>query len=275
METSKHYAKPRPSLFQVASISRERSIERSTVSSAFRQKVCLSITSCRPFNISDRQHKSAFNLKTYKMEQYLPFVAHHWQQITLVCVSLLLGVTVEKWLSSKSVGNKIDEKSLSLKSQANKKLERKEEVDEDSTEDVADADEVAPVNVEEECPRISYNYSRPTVEESVSHSLKFYQLMNKRRSVRHISADHVPIEIIRNIILTGGKRNFGQLHSSHVIVVIAGNEATTDYCGLTLGFNSPKNSTSSSEGLFTQKNPRTPPTKSEKNPKNPRIFLRI
>jgi hypothetical protein len=175
------------------------------------------------------------------MEQYLPFVAHHWQQITLVCVSLLLGVTVEKWLSSKSVGNKIDEKSLSLKSQANKKLQRKEEVDEDSMEDGAEGDEVAPVNVEEESPRISLNYSRPTVEESVSHSLQFYQLMNKRRSVRHISADHVPIEIIQNIILTGGKSYFGQLQcrlqvktsentvnsASHVIV-IARKEATKE-----------------------------------------------
>jgi hypothetical protein len=49
METSKHYAKPRPSLFEVvASISRERSIGKVNRVRRVSSKVCLSLTSCRP-----------------------------------------------------------------------------------------------------------------------------------------------------------------------------------------------------------------------------------
>lgn len=52
--------------------------------------------------------------------------------------------------------------------------------------------------------RVPLAYQRPSVEESLQRSLEFYHLMNRRRSVRHISDRSVPLDVIRNIILTGG-----------------------------------------------------------------------
>lgn len=55
---------------------------------------------------------------------------------------------------------------------------------------------------------IPLNFSKIPTEESLRKSEEFYQLMNKRRTVRHFSKEDIPKEIIDNIIKTAGKLYF-------------------------------------------------------------------
>ena len=59
---------------------------------------------------------------------------------------------------------------------------------------------------EREAPHTPYPYytDKRDDEAMVRRSLEFYQRMNKRRSVRKISDEAVPLEVIQNIVLTAG-----------------------------------------------------------------------
>ena len=58
---------------------------------------------------------------------------------------------------------------------------------------------------EEDTPPILFEYVRPSEIDSIQRSADFYHRMNQRRSVRSISSDPVPLEVIQNIVKTGGK----------------------------------------------------------------------
>lgn len=58
-----------------------------------------------------------------------------------------------------------------------------------------------PVDLE----HIPFKFNRLSTNEMLKNSQDYYNLMNKRRTVRMFSTEDVPIEIIRNIIKTGGK----------------------------------------------------------------------
>lgn len=56
----------------------------------------------------------------------------------------------------------------------------------------------------EDLKHIPLEYQRLSNSDMVEASFKFYQFMNKRRTVRHFSSDPIPIEVIQNIIRTAG-----------------------------------------------------------------------
>ncbi|XP_050311846.1 iodotyrosine deiodinase [Anthonomus grandis grandis] len=68
---------------------------------------------------------------------------------------------------------------------------------------------------------IPLNFSKIPQEESLKRSEEFYQLMNRRRTVRHFSTKGVPKEIIRNIIKTAGTAPSGAHTEPWTYVVVS------------------------------------------------------
>lgn len=57
---------------------------------------------------------------------------------------------------------------------------------------------------EEEVEHIPFSHTRYPEKEMVKRSQEFYELLNKRRSVRFISHEQVPMEVIDNVIKAAG-----------------------------------------------------------------------
>lgn len=58
---------------------------------------------------------------------------------------------------------------------------------------------------EQDIPHVPYTATRYSEETMVERSKEFYSLLNQRRTVRLISSEPVPREVIDNVILTAGK----------------------------------------------------------------------
>lgn len=54
---------------------------------------------------------------------------------------------------------------------------------------------------------IPLNYKRLPVEDMAEQARSFYELMERRRTVRAFSTDDVPFEIVEDIIRTAGMNN--------------------------------------------------------------------
>lgn len=67
----------------------------------------------------------------------------------------------------------------------------------------------------EDTPHIPYRGVLFNEDEMVKRSKEFYQLMKKRRSVRHYSSKSVPKEVVENIIHTAGAYVCVRMYSSH------------------------------------------------------------
>lgn len=66
----------------------------------------------------------------------------------------------------------------------------------------ADAEEWQ--EAEESVEHIPFSHTRYPEQEMRMRSQEFYELLNKRRSVRFISSEHVPMEVIENVIKAAG-----------------------------------------------------------------------
>ena len=137
------------------------------------------------------------------MESYLPFLANHWQTVGLIGVSLATGALFGKFHKSNvQADNAIQvhsTRSVKTADKGNKGESEKEPTsDEEDDDDPQSSDE-------EDTPPILFEYVRPSEIDSIQSSADFYHRMNQRRSVRSISSDPVPLEVIQNIVKTGGK----------------------------------------------------------------------
>uniref|UniRef100_A0A8C6IEI8 Iodotyrosine deiodinase 1 n=1 Tax=Mus spicilegus TaxID=10103 RepID=A0A8C6IEI8_MUSSI len=114
---------------------------------------------------------------------------------------------------------------------ADRNLEKKKEeaqvqpwVDEDlkdSTEDLQveeDAEEWQ--EAEESVEHIPFSHTRYPEQEMKMRSQEFYELLNKRRSVRFISSEHVPMEVIDNVIKAAGTAPSGAHTEPWTFVVV-------------------------------------------------------
>lgn len=102
-----------------------------------------------------------------------PFLVAYWPYV----VSVLLGLLVTQLFLFLSKSKKV------------------EYIDLDPLQDSVQPEE-----------RIPYPYfdGRHSEEEMKKKSLEFYEQMDKRRSVREISSENLPLEVIENIIKTAG-----------------------------------------------------------------------
>ncbi|CAG0884536.1 unnamed protein product [Darwinula stevensoni] len=74
---------------------------------------------------------------------------------------------------------------------------------------------------DEELEHIPYIHETLTLEESRQRSLEFYNLMNRRRTVRFFSNKHVPMNIVENLILTAGTSPSGAHTQPWIYVVVS------------------------------------------------------
>lgn len=73
-------------------------------------------------------------------------------------------------------------------------------------DDANDANVADDVSAEEDHPQVPYSAARYPEDTMLERSKEFYTLLNQRRSVRFISPEPVPREVIENVIRTAGKR---------------------------------------------------------------------
>ncbi|KAG7240577.1 hypothetical protein INR49_026726 [Caranx melampygus] len=76
-------------------------------------------------------------------------------------------------------------------------------------------------NEEEDLPHVPYSPKRHTKETMLERSKDFYTLMNQRRSVRFISPEPVPREVIDNVIRTAGTAPSGAHTEPWTFVVVS------------------------------------------------------
>ncbi|KAM7136951.1 iodotyrosine deiodinase 1 [Molossus nigricans] len=81
-----------------------------------------------------------------------------------------------------------------------------------------DADECQ--EAEENVEHIPFSHTRYPEKEMVKRSQEFYELLNKRRSVRFISNEQVPVEVIDNVIKTAGTAPSGAHTEPWTFVVV-------------------------------------------------------
>lgn len=79
------------------------------------------------------------------------------------------------------------------------------EEDEGLDEIEAESREIISSNLPSDLEHIPYKFQKYSSEESIQRSKEFYELMDKRRTVRFFSSEPVSEEIIHNIIWTAGK----------------------------------------------------------------------
>uniref|UniRef100_A0A8D1WH01 Iodotyrosine deiodinase 1 n=1 Tax=Sus scrofa TaxID=9823 RepID=A0A8D1WH01_PIG len=82
----------------------------------------------------------------------------------------------------------------------------------------ADADEWQ--ESEEEVEHVPFSHTRYPEKEMVRRSQEFYELLNKRRSVRFISNERVPMEVIDNVIKAAGTAPSGAHTEPWTFVVV-------------------------------------------------------
>ncbi|XP_045699403.1 iodotyrosine deiodinase 1 [Phyllostomus hastatus] len=73
---------------------------------------------------------------------------------------------------------------------------------------------------EENIEHIPFSHTRYPEKEMVKRSQEFYELLNKRRSVRFISNEQVPVEVIDNVIKTAGTAPSGAHTEPWTFVVV-------------------------------------------------------
>ncbi|XP_066229087.1 iodotyrosine deiodinase 1 [Saccopteryx leptura] len=94
---------------------------------------------------------------------------------------------------------------------------------EDSTalhqeEEVADADKAQ--ESEENVEHVPFSHTRYPEKDMVKRSREFYELLNQRRSVRFLSKEPVPMEVIDNVIRTAGTAPSGAHTEPWTFVVV-------------------------------------------------------
>ena len=140
-----------------------------------------------------------------------PFILTYWQHI----VALFLGIILAQLFGGRRSGTaedaKITKSSASPTRHSNTGIVRENDIqcepptnsktpDNDDEEDHPDPDDFD----QDHGKHIPYSLERYSDEEMKRKARDFYLQMNKRRSVRFFSDEHVPLEVMENIIRTAG-----------------------------------------------------------------------
>uniref|UniRef100_A0A6J0UU33 iodotyrosine deiodinase n=1 Tax=Pogona vitticeps TaxID=103695 RepID=A0A6J0UU33_9SAUR len=132
--------------------------------------------------------------------------------MAIICV--LIGIIVK--------GSR--ERTKKVQSKMNKKTEPRPWVDEDlkdSTElHVEEEDGGEWQGIDNDIAHVPFSTERYSEEDMVKRSKDFYELLNKRRSVRFISNNPVPREVIDNVIRTAGTSPSGAHTEPWTFVVV-------------------------------------------------------
>ena len=126
------------------------------------------------------------------MEFSAPFLATYWPYIVSILAGIFIAQLIRRVFQSQTPSYTVD-------------------VDPLEDTDVAAIPSPDPLGFrtsgEGEAVHIPYPWfdDRLTEEEMKKKSAEFYEKMNKRRTVRKISDEDIPLEVVENIIRTAGK----------------------------------------------------------------------
>lgn len=126
------------------------------------------------------------------MEFSAPFLATYWPYIVSILAGFFIAQLSKRVFQSQTSGYTVD-------------------VDPLEDTDIAAIPPADPLGFrtsgEADVAHIPYPWfdDRLTEEEMKKNSTEFYEKMNKRRTVRKISDEDIPLEVVENIIKTAGK----------------------------------------------------------------------
>lgn len=152
---------------------------------------------------------------------FIPFIANNWTEVVIACLAAwCISVLARKKTQRPSKENEPShEWSTSFERRATANVIKSGGVgDEDNCEE-EESNLVEPL-WPENLDHIPFHHTRYSHDESLRRSKEFYELMNKRRSVRFFSSDPVPREVIDNIIWTAGTSPSGAHTEPWSFVVI-------------------------------------------------------
>jgi hypothetical protein len=140
------------------------------------------------------------------MENYLPFFAKHWHTVATVGASLLVGAVIQRSLQAEEKNKSIVTQFPLSKSAPSIRERVVQQQRRESADEVVDEEDIVQDDdaEEEEALQIPFHHVRLSEDDCIHKSAQFYGKMNLRRSVRSISKDAVPLQVIENIIKTGG-----------------------------------------------------------------------
>ncbi|XP_032830003.1 iodotyrosine deiodinase 1 [Petromyzon marinus] len=95
-----------------------------------------------------------------------------------------------------------------------------EEADEEEGDEVVEGDEVEEGDEVGEAGSIPFSLPRHGEADMLRRSREFYELMDARRSVRHFSAEPVPLAVIQNVVRTAGSSPSGAHTEPWTFVVV-------------------------------------------------------
>lgn len=157
------------------------------------------------------------------METYFPFLATHWQTVGLIGASLATGILVGRIHQSQPRTDRNPQVHHNSVIDNNLITSKKRKVYSEMDEETVENDQRP--TPEEEAQHILYKYTRLSESECIRRSDEFYHRMNQRRSLRSFSSDPVPLEVIENIVRTGGifrRRVLLSKFSTYLIVIFLG-----------------------------------------------------
>ena len=153
-----------------------------------------------------------------------PFLAYYGHYIIIAIITLFLAVVVAYFLSLENASNQKGAAKPAHKDDTSKVLptlatEKGEHPLAEFENEKPDPDLAPPLHAAD-TPHIPYDFSRRSKEDTLARSETFYQLMNKRRSIRHFSTDPVSLEVIENIVKTAGTSPSGAHSEPWTFVVV-------------------------------------------------------
>ena len=150
-----------------------------------------------------------------------PFLFNNWPLLLLGTVTVILATALLRILyPGASEGDQSKEKApRGTKRKTVTSFDKGEHPLAEFEEEKLDPS-LAPSLHSPDTPHIPYKPDRFSDKDMIARSREFYEEMNKRRSVRMFSKEHVPIEVIENIVKVAGTSPSGAHSEPWTFVVI-------------------------------------------------------
>ncbi|XP_014249749.1 iodotyrosine deiodinase 1 [Cimex lectularius] len=145
----------------------------------------------------------------------IPFLAEYWPFVITVIVCFIAAVVLFRTALDSPVNE-----SLPPEQDALNGLEEFADSDEDEHSGSMPDDDEGP-SLPADLEHVPLEFRRISFDESLAKSKEFYDVMEKRRTVRFFSPDPVPIDIIRNIIKAAGTAPSGAHTEPWTYVVVS------------------------------------------------------
>lgn len=138
-----------------------------------------------------------------------PLLTAYWPYICLAVVSVLV---VAYFLPGRAPKNSPRSPRISSRDKGEHPLAEFEDEKLDPSQ--------APSLHSADTPHMPYKMERRSDEEMIRNSRQYYETLNKRRSIRFFSDEHVPVEVIENVIRAAGTAPSGAHCEPWTFVVV-------------------------------------------------------